>query len=205
VKRLSSPWTCAGCGLVLLNVFLFATTAAAQLAVNPSTVNFGSVPVGNSVSQSVALNNNGSANLTISQATVSGTGFSTGGLSLPVTLAPGQRVSLTTTFTARSGGSTSGSLKLGYLVPKTRTRRRWSTTSTSTATVSLTGTGATPGQLTANASSLNFANVQVGGSLTLMDSLTNTGGASVTISQATVTGAGFSIGVPTLPLWTRLK
>jgi hypothetical protein len=196
VKRLSSPWTCAGCGLVLLNVFLFATTAAAQLAVNPSTVNFGSVPIGNSVSKSVALSNTGSSNLTISQATVSGTGFSNNASSLPLTLAPGQGANLTATFTApQAGGSTSGSLRLAYSVFKARNHRR-SSTSTGTATVSLTGTVATPGQLTASASSLNFAPVQVGGSATLTDSLTNTGGASVTISQATVStvsGAGFSL------------
>jgi len=192
VKRLISPWTGAGCGFVLLNVLLFAATAAGQLAVNPSAVNFGSVPVGNSVSQAVALNNTGTSNLTISQATVSGTGFSTGGLSLPLTLAPGQNVSVTTTFTARSGGSTSGSLALAYSVPKIKTRGKNSFSSTS-ATVSLSGTGATPGQLSASASSLNFANVQVGGSVTATDSLTNTGGASLSISQAAVTGAGFSI------------
>ena len=192
MKRLISPWTGAGCGFVLLNVLLFAATAAGQLAVNPSAVNFGSVPVGNSVSQAVALNNTGTSNLTISQATVSGTGFSTGGLSLPLTLAPGQNVSVTTTFTARSGGSTSGSLALAYSVPKIKTRGKNSFSSTS-ATVSLSGTGATPGQLSASASSLNFANVQVGGSVTATDSLTNTGGASLSISQAAVTGAGFSI------------
>ena len=200
MKRLSSPWTCAGCGLVLLNVFLFATTAAAQLAVNPSTVNFGSVPIGNSVSKSVVLSNNGSSRLSISKATVSGTGFSTGGLSLPVTLAPGQGVSLTTTFAAQTGGSTSGSLALAFSVPKTKAHGKGPTSSSSTATVSLTGTVATPGQLTASTSSLNFANVQVGGSLTLMDSLTNTGGTSVTISQATLTGAGFSISGLNAPL-----
>ena len=199
MKRLISPWTGAGCVFVLLNVLLFAATAAGQLTVNPSTLNFGSVPVGNSVSQSVALNNNGSSNLTISQATVSGTGFSSSGLSLPVTLAPGQRASLTTTFTAQAGGSTSGSLKLAYSVLRTRNHGRCST-STGAATVSLAGTGATSGQLSASASSLNFANVQVGGSVTLTDSLTNTGGASVTISQAAVTGGGFSISGLNAPL-----
>jgi hypothetical protein len=200
VKRLSSPWTCAGCGSVLLNVFLFVATAAGQLAVNPSTVNFGRVPIGKSVSQSVVLSNPGSSNLTISQATVSGTGFSNSGLSLPLTLAPGQGVSLTTTFKAQAGGSTSGSLSLAYSVPKIKLHGKGSPLSSSAATVSLTGTGATPGQLTATASSLNFANVRVGGSLTLMDSLTNTGGTNVTISPATVTGAGFSISGLNAPL-----
>jgi hypothetical protein len=47
---------------------------------------------------------------------------------------------------------------------------------------------------------LNFANVQVGGNLTLMDSLTNTGGASVTILQASVTGTGFGMSGLNVPL-----
>jgi HYDIN/CFA65/VesB-like, Ig-like domain/Cep192 domain 4/Abnormal spindle-like microcephaly-assoc'd, ASPM-SPD-2-Hydin len=200
VKRLNSPWTCAGCGLVLLSVVLFAASASGQLAVNPSTVNFGSVPVGNSVSQSVLLTNNGSSNLTISQATISGTEFSNSGLSMPLTLAPGQAVRLTATFTAQVGGSASGSLAVGYSVPKIKTHGKGSPSSIGATTISLTGTGAAPGQLTANASSLNFANVQVGGSVTLTDSLTNTGGASVTISQATVAGTGFSISGLNAPL-----
>jgi Abnormal spindle-like microcephaly-assoc'd, ASPM-SPD-2-Hydin len=197
VKRIGPPSTCVACALV---VFLFAATAAGQLAVNPSPVSFGSVQFGNSVSQSAFLSNTGNSSLTISQATVSGTGFSFSGLSMPLTLAPGQAVSVATTFTPQSSGSTNGSLSLTYSVPKTKLHGKGSPSSTSTATTSLSGTGTTPGQLAANPTSLNFANVQVGGSLTLMDSLTNTGGASVTISQATVTGAGFSISGLNAPL-----
>ena len=200
MKRLSSPWTCAGCGLVLLHVFLFAAAATAQLAVNPSTVDFGSVPIGNSVSQAVVLSNSGSSNLTISQATVSGTGFSNSGLSVPLTLAPGQVAKLTTTFTAQVGGSTSGSLAVAYSVPKTKTHGKGSPSSISTATVSLTGTGTAAGQLTANPSSLNFGNVQLGSRQTQSATLTNSGGSSLTISQATLTGASFTLGGPALPL-----
>ena len=187
----------ARCGLSL---FLFATTAAGQLSVNPSTINFGSVKVGSSVSQSVVLTNTASSNLTISQATLSGTGFTISGLGVPATLAPGQSVSLTTTFAPQSGGSITGSLSLACSVPKVKTRGKGSPTSNSTATLSFAGTGASPGQLTANPSSLNFGNVQVGGSLTLMDTLTNTGSASVTILQATVTGSGFGISGLNVPL-----
>jgi len=197
VKRFDSPWTSVGCGLVLI---LFATTATGQLAINPSTVDFGSVQIGSSVSQSVVLTNTASSNLTISQATLSGTGFTISGLGLPATLAPGQSVSLKTTFAPQSGGSSTGSLSLACSVPKTKARGKGSPNSISTATLSFTGTGASPGQLTANPSSLNFGNIQVGVSLTLMDTLTNTGGASVTILQATATGTGFSINGLTLPL-----
>jgi hypothetical protein len=192
VKRFGPPSTHVTCGLVLLNVFLFAATATGQLATNPSTVNFGSVVIGNTVPQPVVLSNTGGSNLTISQTTVSGTGFGIGRLGLPLTLAPGQSVPLTTTFAPQSSGNFSGSVSITYSVPKNKSHGKGSPPSNSIATVSLTGTGITPGQLSANPSSLNFANVQVASNLTLMDSITNVGGASVTISQATVTGPGFS-------------
>jgi len=192
VKCFGPPSTHVSCALVLLNIFLFAATAAGQLATNPSTVNSGGVVIGNTMSQPVVLSNTGDSNLTISQTTVSGAGFGIGNLGLPLTLAPGQSVTLTTTFVPQSSGNLSGSVSIAYSVPKNKFHRRGALQSNSIATVSLTGTGLTSGQLTANPSSLTFANVQVASSLTLMDSLTNAGGASVTISQATVTGPGFS-------------
>ena len=195
MKRQDSPWTCVGCGLVLLNVFLFAATATGQLATNPSTVSFGSVQTGNSVSQSVVLNNTGSGTLTISRATVSGAGFSISGLSLPVMLTPGQRVSFTTTFAPQSSGSISGSVFFLYFSSQRRSFEFWIT-----ATVPLTGTGTTPGQLTANPSCVNFANVQVGSSQTQSATLTNSGNSSLTVSQATLTGTSFRLGGLALPL-----
>ena len=200
MKGLNCPRTSVGCGLVLLNVFLFAATATGQLAVNPSIVSFGSVQVGTSVSQSVLLNNSGSGNLTISQATVSGTGFSISGLNLPLTLAPGQSVSLTTTFAPQSSSTIGGNLSLAYSVPKTKNHRNDFRYSNSTTTVSLTGMGTTPGQLTANPSSLNFANVQVGNSQAQSATLTNSGGSSLTVSQATLTGSTFTLSGLTLPM-----
>ena len=197
MKRIGPPSTCVACALV---VFLFAATAAGQLAVNPSPVSFGSVQFGNSVSQSAFLSNTGNSSLTISQATVSGTGFSFSGLSMPLTLAPGQAVSVATTFTPQSSGSTNGSLSLTYSVPKTKLHGKGSPSSTSTATTSLSGTGTTLGQLAANPTSLNFANVQVGSSQTQSATLTNSGGSGLTISQATLTGANFIVSGLALPL-----
>jgi hypothetical protein len=173
-------------------VFLFAAAAAGQLSVNPSPVSFGSVPLGTSLSKSASLSNTGNSSLTISQATVSGTGFSFSGLSMPLTLGPGQAVSMTTTFAPKSSGSASGTLSLTYSIRNTRLR---------TTTTSLSGTGATtPAQLVPNPASLNFASVQVGSKQTQFEVLTNSGGSGLTISQATVTGSGFSITGLTLPL-----
>ncbi|MGA2459499.1 MAG: choice-of-anchor D domain-containing protein, partial [Terriglobales bacterium] len=195
MKRQDSPWTCVSCALVLLNVLLFAATATGQLALNPSTVIFGSVQTGNSVSQSVVLNNTGSRNLTIFRARVSGTGFSISGLTLPLTLAPGQSASLTTAFAPQSSGSISGDVSFEYF----RHERR-DFESLRAATVSLTGAGTTPGQLAGNPSSLNFANVQVGSSQTQSATLTNSGNSSLTVSQATLNGTSFSLSGLALPL-----
>jgi hypothetical protein len=200
VKHLGYPWTNVGCGLVLLNVFFFAATAAGQLAVNPSTVSFGTVQIGNSVSQSAILSNTGSSSLTISQATVSGTGFSVSGLNVPLTLAPGQAVSVTTIFAPQSSGSTSGSFSVAYSLPKIKVHGKGSPSSSNAAAVSLTGTGMAPGQLAANPSSLNFGNVQVGSGLTQSATLTNSGGVSLMVSQATLTNASFAVSGLALPL-----
>jgi len=156
-------------------------------------VSFGSVQIGSSASQSVVLNNTGSENLTISRAIVSGTGFSASGLNLPLTLAPDQSVSFTTTFAPQSSGNKSGSVFLEYFSTHGRGFPN-------TAKVYLTGTGTTQGQLSVNPSSLNFATVQVGSSQTQSATLTNSGSSSLTVTQATVTGSGFTLSGLALPL-----
>jgi hypothetical protein len=70
------------------------------------------VVTGTSNSQTINLTNSGSATLTISQATVSGTGFSLSGLTLPTTLAAGKNTIFNVLFTPASAGSVSGSLSL---------------------------------------------------------------------------------------------
>src|SRR5260370_23916257 len=144
VKGLNHRRGCVGCGLVLLNVLLFAATATGQLAVNPSPETFGSVQLGNSMSKSAVLSNTGNSSLTISQATVSGTGFSLSGLSMPLTLAPGQAVSVTTTFAPHSTGSTSCSLSLTHSIQKTNLHGKGSPSSNGTVTTPLPGTGISP-------------------------------------------------------------
>jgi hypothetical protein len=193
MKSHNSPWTSVGCGLILLNVFLFTASANGQMAVSPSTVSFGSVRIGGSASQSVVLNNTGDRSLTISETTVSGTGFSVDGLNVPLTLASGQSVSFTTTFAPQSSGSINGSVSIEYSRYGGRHREN-------SVTVSLSGTGTTAGQLAANPSSIGFANVQVGSSQTLSVTLTNSGASSLTVSQAALTGSGFTMSGLALPL-----
>jgi len=56
------------------------------------------------------------------------------------------------------------------------------------------------GALSPNSSSLAFGSIQVGSNSSKPETLTNTGGSSVTVSQANLTGAAFSTSGLTLPL-----
>jgi len=160
-----------------------------QISVVPASVSFGSVTVGLSNTQTMTLSNPGSANLSVSQATLTGAGFALSGLTLPLTVAPGQSTTFTVSFTPTVASSATGSLSLVSNAPG------------SPLAVALSGTGVAPIlQLSANPASLSFGNVTVGSSGTQTVTLTNTGNSSVSISQITASGAGFSSSGLTPPL-----
>lgn len=171
-----------------LSVPLSATGVTYQLSVSPSSYNFGSVNVGSNASDIIWVNNSGSAPVTISQASVSGAGFSLTGLSFPVTLSSGQSVSFSAVFQPSAAGAAAGSISLT------------SNASNSPAAIALSGTGATQG-LSVTPSSLSFGNVLLGASSALPLTVTNTGTGQVTINQASASGGGFSVtSGPTLPV-----
>jgi hypothetical protein len=161
--------------------------AQGTLTANPTSLAFGSVQTGNSSSLSETLTNSGGSSLTISAASASGTGFSLSGLSLPLTLNAGQSTSFTVKFAPSASGASSGSVTIT------------SNGSNPSLSIALSGTGVTPGTLSPNPSSLAFGSVQVGNVANLPETVTNTGGSSVTISQANVTGAAFSISGLSVP------
>ncbi|HYH01109.1 MAG TPA: choice-of-anchor D domain-containing protein [Terriglobales bacterium] len=153
----------------------------------PSTLSFGSVAVGSSTTQNVTITAS-TASVSISQIAASGTGFSVSGLAVPTTLAAGQSATMAVKFAPTAAGTASGSISI------------LSNASNSPNTISLTGSGASQsGSLTANPTTLAFGNVTVGASTT--QNLTVTAStAPVTITQATVTGSGFSVSGVTLPV-----
>ena len=158
------------------------------LTANPTSLAFGSVPVGSSTSLSETLTNTGGSSLTISAASASGAGFSLSGLSLPLTLNAGWSTSFTVLFSPTASGAASGTLSVT------------SNGSNPNLSIPLSGTGVASGALAANPTTLAFGSVQVGGSSNLSETLTNTGGSTITISQANLTGAIFSISGLSLPL-----
>ena len=172
-----------------LNVPLSGTgVTQGTLAANPTSVSFGNVTVGNTATVSETVTNSGGSSLTLNQANVSGSGFNFNGLSLPLTLTPGQSKTFNVTFNPQAAGSASGNLALV------------NTGSVSTLNIPLAGTGIAPGTLSANPSTLSFGNVQVGNSANLSETLTNTGGTSITVSQANITGTGFTVSGLSLPV-----
>jgi len=157
------------------------TVNATQISVVPTSVSFGNVVTGNTNTQTIKLTNSGTANLTLSQAPVSGNGFSISGLTLPLTLNPGQSTNFNVAFAPVGAGSASGSVSVV------------GNASNSPLAIPLSGAGvAATFLLGVNPASLGFGTVNVGSNSQLGATLTNSGNSNVTISSVTVAGIGFS-------------
>ena len=100
------------------------------LGISTTSVAFGNVPVNSPASQPVVLSSTGTVPVTVSAASLSGTGFSISGASLPMTLAPGQTIALSVQFDPTASGATAGQLSLAS-----------SSSSGSSKVVGLSGTG----------------------------------------------------------------
>jgi Abnormal spindle-like microcephaly-assoc'd, ASPM-SPD-2-Hydin/HYDIN/CFA65/VesB-like, Ig-like domain len=90
------------------------TVAVQQLSVAPTSLSFGSVPLGTTTTQGVTLTNTGNSSVTISQCAVSGsgTGFSISGLTAPLSLAAGQSATFTAIFAPATSGTLTGSINV---------------------------------------------------------------------------------------------
>jgi hypothetical protein len=161
-----------------------------KLSPNPSQMIFGNVVVGSTQSGTVALSNSGGTPLNITSATLSGAGFTMSNLPVPVTLQPGGATSATITFAPPSAANFTGSVTFATTASGV----------SNNLVFNLAGAGVPPGTLSPSPSSLAFGSIQVGAKSSLSETLTNTGASSVTITQATPSGTGFSISGLTLPV-----
>jgi Abnormal spindle-like microcephaly-assoc'd, ASPM-SPD-2-Hydin/Fibronectin type III domain len=153
------------------------------ITVNPTSVNFGGVAVGQSVGQAMSITNSGSGTLTVSNVAATGSGFSITGATLPISLTAGQAANFVARMTPAAAGSVTGSLTIT------------NNSSTPSVVVPLSGAGTAQGQpaITVNPTSVSFGNVTVGAPNSQAILIQNNGTASLTISQATASGTGFSI------------
>ena len=157
------------------------------LSASASSLSFSSTPVGSSASQAVVLTNTGTGSVSVSQVALSGTGFTVSGFSGGTTLAASQSLTLTVGFAPASAGSATGSLSVV------------SNATNSPATISLSGTGIQP-QISVTPTSVSFGNVIVGVANTQSVTIQNPGTASLSVTQATLAGTGFSLTGLTVPL-----
>lgn len=168
---------------------LFAGRKPQLMSASTSSINFGSVLIGTTSTQTLTVTNTGTKNANITGAAVTGSGFSYAGPVLPITLFPGQSVNFAITFTPATAGAATGSLTLSsnaWILPSS---------------VSLAGNGVLPSIiLSASPSSINLGNVLVGSSSSQRVALLNSGTSSVSISQAAAIGAGFAVSGLALPL-----
>jgi hypothetical protein len=152
------------------------------LTITPSSASFGNVTVGSPTTQTFQLSNSGTGTLTVTQVSVAGGGFSTGTLALPITLNSGQSANFNVQFAPASAGTASGAVTIVSNAPH------------SPASIALSGTGvAATHVLTFSTTNLGFGNVNTGSSSTQSVTVTDSGNTSVTLSQISESGAGFTL------------
>ena len=178
-------------GLAISLLGMAAVSASAstpQLACTPSGLRFGDTIVGQSETLLVTLANNGQTSVTVSEVTASNSEFSMPNLSLPLVLAAGQSVELSVSFTAQELGWTGGTIKSS------------SNAAGASLLLQVAGTGVSSETLTASPAVASFGQVAVGARSTLPVVLTNARSWRVTVSALQITGSGFSMTGPALPL-----
>ena len=164
-----------------VNLAMTGTGLAPALQATPSSASFGSVPLGTTNSQTVQLTNVGAVTVTISSISVAGKGFALHGLTTPLVLAGGKTANATVTFDPTVSGYVAGTVSVA------------SNATNKTLTMTVSGTGVADTRTIAAApTSLSFGNENLGHTNTLPVTLRNTGNSSVTLSGATIRGAGIT-------------
>jgi len=159
-----------------------------NLALGSLSLDFGSVSAGTSKVLTVAATNSGAVSATISSTSVSSKYFSLTTPNLPIAIGAGQSTTLSVTFNPNAAGTFDGTITIN------------STASNPVTTLSLSGTGAGAGQLVVNPVTESFGTLTVGTQQAQSVTLTNSGGASISISQVAIGGSGFQLSGITAPL-----
>jgi len=141
------------------------------LQIAPPVISFGGAAVNKQISGTLTISNVGGAPLIINSVTSPKAPFSATGAPAPgSSLAPGQSVTVTFTFSPTQVGSFSDQVSVN--------------TSAGNKQVPLTGTAALAGNLVLNPTTLDFGDVPVGQNKVLSFQVTNTGGSRVTVTKS---------------------
>lgn len=158
------------------------TPMSLDISFAPASISFVNVSVGLLSSQAVRLTNTGGLNLSVSSAELTGDRFSLSGLSLPLTLLPGESASFTVVFAPIAATSTDGQLLIATNAPG------------SPFALALRGTGVdSVFGLSVSPTSIQFGNVRVGASASQIVTLSNNGTSPALVSQLIVSGSAFNV------------
>ncbi len=105
------------------------SSGGSTLSASSTSLNFGAIGVSHTGSQTVTLTNSGNSNVTISQVSVSGAGFTVSGSAAGLILSPRQFATVNATFSPSSTGTATGSVKIS------------SNAANSPSTIALSGSG----------------------------------------------------------------
>ena len=156
-----------------------------SVTASPSSLQFGSVRIGNKATLPLSIINSGGSSAVISAGQLSGADFAVTGVHLPLTLDPGQSYTFNVTFAPHISGVASGAiLATAPLSPLLN--------------VPLLGSGNDTGQLIVSPASVNFGNVTLGTSAN-QTAILSAVGTSVNVSAATSDNPAFVISGLTLP------
>jgi hypothetical protein len=100
----------ASAGSVAKTFTLQLGAATPTLSINATSIAFGDVNLNSPATQTVTLSSTGTAAVTVSAATVLGTGFTVSGASFPLSLSPNQTATLSVQFDPTTAGAASGTL-----------------------------------------------------------------------------------------------
>jgi Bacterial lectin/HYDIN/CFA65/VesB-like, Ig-like domain/Abnormal spindle-like microcephaly-assoc'd, ASPM-SPD-2-Hydin len=167
-----------------LGAALQGTSTRPGFTGNPSSLDFGDVPVGSSVALSVSFTNTGTANETVSAVSSPAAGFAATGLpAVGAVVAPGQSVNVSVRFTPTAAGTATSAVSV--------------TGAHGTGTVGLTARGVTgQAQLDISPGGLNFGTIPVGLTATETFTVSNSGNLSVTVTKAAPPALPFLVNTP---------
>lgn len=163
-----------------------------SLSASPTSLSFGSVPVGSTVTKPVTVSNPSRSSIAISQISLSSSAsanpFSISGLTAPLTLSAGQSVTFSASYRPTTTSSSAGAISI--------VADNGSRISISESGV---GTSTSTGQLALSPGSVNFGNVTVGATATKNLTL-SASGAKMTVTAGSLTSSEFTVSGISLPL-----
>ena len=160
------------------------TPPPSQIDVSPAGLDFGDVNVGSSANATLTIRNTGAGSLTVNSLNIDSARFAVTSPSAPFTVAPGGQQTVTVRFQPATAGRVTAAVLIGSDDPVNTTE-----------TIPVVGNGvggSSAGSLSVSTASLAFGSVSVGESAELSLTLSNGGGADLTVNAITSSDPQFS-------------